>query len=94
VLPNTVAKLRDNLRNSGNRVTGKEAYKVIRASLLKLLRKNEPYCSSTNSNCTTDFNEEWAFKDSYICCMATKVTEPHFKNELFLQHDTWEGKTY
>lgn len=40
VLPNELAKFRDNARNSANLDTGKETWKVIKASWLKRLQKN------------------------------------------------------
>jgi hypothetical protein len=48
VLPNALAKFLANLHSSENRNTGKEAYKVIKASWLKLLHKTDQYCSSLN----------------------------------------------
>jgi hypothetical protein len=47
-LPNAPAKFCANLRNSENRQTGKEAQKVIKASWLKVLRKNYSCSSSIN----------------------------------------------
>jgi hypothetical protein len=81
VSPNILARFFANLRNSDTR---KEQQKETKASWLKLLCNIETNFSSINSCCKlfwsiTDFDGELAFRDRYICSMATAVTGSHFK---------------